>query len=313
MIVDTSTRESDVALAARGLTDTIEAFEDDMDRKPTSDELCAVLTLALQSVPEDTLSDVRPSHIIALRPQLRKDVSGHTGDIAVDAGTSAVADLNDNTFVVATGFLVDVAREIARDTGHPPTLDAVCRVVVEGLHRAADNALSDVTPRAIVGIKAEIRKALKIRVKIGDIVAIPARTGGYFMAVVLAKNPFGTAYGLFDGTTPVPKPPTLASHPPVRPHPIYSDDERIADGRWRIVGHHADLATLFPAEPEIYHRPKPERPDHKLRPYGVGETAAGRIRPLQEGEAKEIGLLDGTYRQGYLSENLEALLNRRLP
>jgi hypothetical protein len=62
------------------------------------------------------------------------------------------------------------------------------------------------------------------------------------------------------------------------------------------------LCSLFPGEPEIFHRPKPGAP------FGRGETARGKLRDLTREEAEKLGLLSGRYRQTYTCEFLEKQL-----
>jgi len=57
--------------------------------------------------------------------------------------------------------------------------------------------LADVNPADIEGIRIVSQAKKKTSVKVGDIIAIPADNGEYFIAVVLAKNAFGVAYGFF--------------------------------------------------------------------------------------------------------------------
>jgi len=151
----------------------------------------------------------------------------------------------------------------------------------------------------------------KISAKVGDIVAIPAKNGEYFIAVILVKNPFGVAYGFFKRTSGI-KPISIDLHPPVEPHPIYSGDPSMAHGRWKIIGHDERLLSLFPADPEIYHYQHKDKPNPDIGPYGSGETASGKLRPLTKEEAEELGLASGEYRQTYLPEVLEEHLNAKL-
>ncbi|GCE44094.1 hypothetical protein Rhow_008392 [Rhodococcus wratislaviensis] len=143
----------------------------------------------------------------------------------------------------------------------------------------------------------------------GDILAIPAADGAFFLAAVVARNNFGTALGLFDGTYPA-KPVSASQHPPVVPVPVYVDDEAVVSGRWPIIGHDDGLRELFPTDPEIFHPPRADRP--ALGPYGAGETVDGHLRQLSEEEAREAGLFDPDFTQGYLWEYLEDRLNASL-
>lgn len=299
-----------IALAAEGIREVADEFADELERRPTSGELFEILTWALKSGGEERLSDTHPSNLVALRPRLRKGAT-RADSSTEDVTDSAVAELNDAVFVAASDFLSQLTDAFKSDTGHPPTLSDLCDLLVEGLHQCGEQLLSDVAPAQVTGVRPEVRKRKRITPKIGDVVAIPAKNGEYFIAVVLTKNVFGTAFGFFEGTSAI-KPVSKNSHPPIKPHPVYSDDERIAGGSWKIIGHDEDLLTLFPPEPEVYHYQHEDDPDPLVGPYGSGETASGLLRALTKEEAAELGLLTGEYRQTYMSETLENYLNSKL-
>ncbi len=80
----------------------------------------------------------------------------------------------------------------------------------------------------------------------------------------------------------------------------------MGDGTWPVVGHDEGLLAAFPSEPEIYHWPDPTWPG--IGEFGSAETAADVRRDISEAEAREVGLLDGTYCQVYLEEELQAKL-----
>jgi hypothetical protein len=288
-----------------------EAFTDETRRRPSSLALFEVLTWGLQSCRDDALLEVHPANIIKLEPKLKRGTKRSNIGSSLEARESAVLDLNDNIFVIATEFISDLVNIIKTDTGQSPALDELCEALVKELHRCEDDLLVDIAPAHIVGIQAKLRKQGKIVSKIGDIVAIPAKDGEYFIGCVLAKNTFGTAYGFFEGTSQS-KPVSAASHSPAKRYPIYSGDDFIASGRWKIMGHDANLLTLFPAEPEIYHRENIISDGPEIGPYGAGETASGRLRQLTKEEAEELGLLSGAYSQVYLAEEMEKHLNDTL-
>jgi hypothetical protein len=305
--MDLLMREPPIVVTARGVRDVCEAFADEMKRKPTSREFFEILTWALKGCRDDLLSDVHPARVVALIPKMRRGATTRLGDDAV----SAVAELNDNVFVVASDFLSDLAASIKAATGTTPTLGQLCETIVQGLHKDSEELLSDISPIDIVGVTAKVKEGRRIVTRIGDIVAIPAKNGEYSTALILDKNAFGTAYGLFEGTSK-PRPVSLSSHPPVVRHPIYSGDEFVAAGRWRIVGHDEALRSLFPREPEIYHRKQIIEGGPTIGPYGAGETASGRVRQLSREEAEDLGVLSGEYQQVYTPEELESYLNRKL-
>jgi hypothetical protein len=149
------------------------------------------------------------------------------------------------------------------------------------------------------------------RTRVGDLLAIPARDGRYFVAVVVDRNSFGTALGLFTraaGRAALPTVPA-ADPPHLQPRPVYTGEDEVQAGRWTVIGHDEDLPRLFHA-PEIYHRPA-DIPglDMDLGQFGSAETPDHRLRQLTEAEADEVGLRDGTYRAIRLGDDLEAHLN----
>jgi hypothetical protein len=88
-----------------------------------------------------------------------------------------------------------------------------------------------------------------------------------------------------------------------------TDDQQVADGTWSIVDHNGALLSRSPTEPEIYHGPDPVFPGVRIGEFGAAESPGGAMRQIGEEEAREVGLLDNTYRQGYLSGHLHQLLN----
>ncbi|HST50362.1 MAG TPA: Imm26 family immunity protein [Pyrinomonadaceae bacterium] len=300
-------RKEPAEIAAAGLREISESFSDEIGRRPSSEELCEILTWAVRVRGEESFADAHPLEVESLQPQLKK---GAVRPGANGKDDSAVADLNDSSFVIAGTLIDDVVGAVKKQTGRAPTVSRLCEILVEGLHLCdGEELLSDVAPAEVRGIKAVVRKQTRASAKVGDIVAIPAKNGEFFIAVVLTKNQFGVAYGLFRGTSRI-KPISIRSHPPALRHAIYSGDLAMAGGRWKVIGHDKDLLSLFPARPEIYHAQDPDDPE--LGRYGAGETVEGELRKLSKDEAEELGLLSGEYRQVRLPDGLEDYLNSRL-
>jgi alkylhydroperoxidase/carboxymuconolactone decarboxylase family protein YurZ len=303
-------QEKLIATAARGLTEVADEFADELERRPSSAELFEVVAQALKSFGDERLSDVSPSNVAALKPQIKRGAKRLDSRQEADGPeASSVSDLNDAAFVVAGDLVADLADGFKRETGLPPTLNELCGLLVAAAQRCDAGLLADINPADIAGLKAEVNKRRKIKAEVGDIVAIPLENGEYAIAVILAKNTFGVAYGFFQGASKIPRPFSVNSHPPAAPHPVYSTDALVANGRWKIVGHDEALLSLFPSEPEIYLRQQviPGMPDYgkNIGPYGSGQTASGRTRDLTKEEAEELGLLDGTYRQTFVAQYLE--------
>ena len=70
-------------------------------------------------------------------------------------------------------------------------------------------------------------------------------------------------------------------------------------------------APPLPAEPEIYHKPG-QWSDLGIDTgeFGAAETGNGTIRLIGPDEAREVGLLDGTYRQVETAEVLQRRLDK---
>lgn len=296
------------AFVVKEIHEITEAFAEDMERNPTAMELFAVLWWGLQSASHDMLADLHPGNVISLKMQIKKDGKKALHDIDLQS----VSDLNDNTFVVAGDFLSSLSNIMKADLGAAPTWKQFSDTLISGLNQCDDHLLSDINPAHIAGIKARISKRSKTISKPGDIVAIPAANGKYFIACVLVKNRIGTAYGLFKGTSKI-KPVSISSHPEPEPYPVYSGNLFVENGRWRIIGHDPGLLSLFPSDPEIFHAPQKISSGVKIGPYGAAEAiSSGQLRQLSKTEAEAIGLLNGQYRQTYLEEYLEQRLNQKL-
>jgi hypothetical protein len=121
---------------------------------------------------------------------------------------------------------------------------------------------------------------------------------------------FGIALGLFEGISAVPRLSEKLGRA-VRRLPIYTDEHLIADGTWRVVGHDEQLLPLFPSQPEIYHGPDNIFNSPRIGEFGAAETADETLRQITREKAIEVGLLDNTYRQTYVSDHLQELLNEK--
>jgi hypothetical protein len=297
-----------IRLASEGLNVISENFAVEIERRPIILELMEILTWGLKSCHDDVILDVHPANIIELKPKFKSGIKPN--NLHFNEKESAIYDLNDNVFGLATSFFSDLSKVIINDTGKSPTLNDLCDLLVKGLNECTDDILTDISPIHIVGIKTKILKRQKISTKIGDIIAIPARNKEYFIAIVVAKNRFGTAYGFFEGTSPLRKF-SKSSHLIPKRYPIYTSDDLVASERWKKIDHVEDLLALFPTEPEIYHEPQIIEGGPEIGPYGSGETASGRLRNLSKEEAEEIGLLSGEYDQIWLAEFLEESFNSK--
>lgn len=222
----------------------------------------------------------------------------------VEGGGSRVGELNDSAFVLAAETLATLmarGNETAQSTSQTKLASRLLTLAL----KASGITFADARAEEIVQISSSPTKRVS-KSKLGDVVAIPAKNGGYRIAVVVARNRFGTALGFFRGEFAVPR--LGASRSGVASVPIYTDDQLIAVGVWRIIGHDVDLLDLFPRDPEIYHAPD-IWPNLDLGEFGAAETADGGIRPIGAEEADVMGVRDGSYRQVHMSEQLQRLLD----
>jgi immunity protein 26 of polymorphic toxin system len=283
------------------LADLIDNFASEIGRGPSSTELAEILTWGFRAVDGNLVADLPAD--VSVKTQVRKGVYKLPSRSGKES--TSVEELNDAVFVNAADLVAEAAKEIKKKTGSEPTAQEISDVLAEVVRKSRAE-LADLPPDAIVGFKAQVGRR-KLSSKVGDIVAIPINEGAYVLASVVAKNQFGTALGLYKGQGKL-RPLSIDSHPPVRPHPVYTGEESIASGRWEIIGHDKNLLPLFPSNPEIYHQQNLKDPHPQLGPFGSGETADGNLRELSKSEAQELGLLDGGYTQVLLPDSLEAML-----
>jgi hypothetical protein len=268
---------------AESWTELLAAFRDEADRFPTNAELAELLTWAFRSI-ADGIPDLPPSPTVQSAVNVR--------------GRSVVPELNDVAFEHATALVTDAISLLAPVTG-PPSAQSVLDLLANALPLAA--RASEI--RGAGGWRLRPGRA-RIRVRIGDVVAIPLARGKYRYVLVVARTRFGWAFGVLEGIH------ALRPSGPLRPaavRPVYAGTERIADGQWPIVGHDEGLLDALDRDPEIYHEP---RPHPLIGPYGSAERAGGAMRHLSEEEAREVGLLDRTYVVAFMPNELVAWLRR---
>lgn len=207
---------------------------------------------------------------------------------------SIISELNDNCFVITTEFFVDLCKEVEQEAGRKPTLDELCELLTWGLKGINTEILSDVNINSVESIIAKCRKK-KRRVSVGDLVAVPADNGQWYLGVYIATNRFGCAYGFFKGTWPLR--PIDSNHEPLPLLPIVnSGTNAIIEGKWKIIGNSPSLLKLFPSELEIYHYKKDHPDNASIGPFGSAEKVDGQLREIDENEGKTVGLHSGIYR-----------------
>jgi hypothetical protein len=292
---------NDAALAA----DTVEAladgyaqiavdFADEVDGPPTLAEFLEVLGWAIP-----TRSDGLDATV---GEPLRMTATLTGGRRYRPPGRSRVPELNDHVFEDARSHNASLVRALAVPVTPQRFASAVLQIL-----RTGHVGLADVDGAKLRALKAEAVTRRGIALVPGDVVAIPVESGGFRLAVFITRNRIGTALGMFEGVT---RSGRLEESVIRRPRglPVYTGENLIRNGTWAVVGHAEDLLDLFPADPEIYHRPRTAS-GADLGEHGAAETASGQLRMLDADEAERVGLQDGSYRQTYLAEFLQKVLS----
>ncbi|MFB9834596.1 hypothetical protein [Actinoallomurus acaciae] len=284
---------------AAGLAEVVSGFADEVGGAITLAEFLEVLGWAVPTNSE-AIDEVLP------RPLTFKVTL--TGGERYDGDEpSRVPELNDAVFEDAGECQAVLAERLSAATGAPVTPRRLAEALLQVL-RSGRIPLADVQGADIRGLTAEVPARRVPRPRPGDVLAIPARRRGHHLAVVLTRNHFGTALGLFEGRSPYGRlDPELRKAP--RRHPVYTEESQIGNGAWRIVGHDESLLALFPADPPIYHEPGAWPGIVDTGEFGAAETAGGSLRFIDADEAREVGLQDGTYRSGYVAEHLQKILD----
>jgi hypothetical protein len=268
------------------------AFSRELGGPPTLGELLELLGWAIPSnhdlVAEALVAPVRFKAVLTGNKRYTDRKPSRVGELD-DAAFNEAADL--------MALLIEGAAAQAADESVSPELVAA---QLQALLEATDIALGDTTGGAVAAITVAAPKRAP-KPKVGDLLAVPARGGGFHVVLVIARNRFGTALGLLNGVHRLPKP-TERLVPGDRY--IYTDDHQVAAGAWHAIGHDDSLLTAFPGDPEIYHRPGPETGE-----FGAAETSDGVLREIGPDEQRAVGLHDGTYRQGYVSTQVGRLLD----
>jgi hypothetical protein len=290
------TDEATVSFLRERVGEIADDFKGEIGRVPTVDELLEILSYGISALPATTFEDGEALASVTFGAKRRGAKQEEEPD--------AVGDLNDHLFVLAADLFGSLAGNLGtgklNDKQLSDWLTTVVRALIAGGTVGAGQG-------DLQKIEVKTARGKSKRGKVGDIVAIPAGGGKYYVAVIVAKNQFGTAYGLFRGRHPLRVPPKDS----VVEHPVYSDEDPILAGQWKIIGHNERLRSLFPADPEIFHRPQKTYPgEPEIGPFGSGETVSGKMRNVSQEEAQRLGLLDGSYRQIYPSQIFEPALEK---
>jgi hypothetical protein len=200
---------------------------------------------------------------------------------------------------------------IEEESGVKPSLNDLCEILAVSLRGCSGDLLSDVDVQAVEKLTPKVAPHKKVSLKPGDVLAVPREKGGYYFVIYIASNRFGEAFGIFEGHRQVPYVSSRWEPVPVK-YPVYTGKALVVSGRWRRIDHREDLLDSFPKSPEIYHSKSDHPSDDQIGPYGSGEKATEELRQLTEAEARQIGLIQGTYRQVMLEEEFEKYLQETL-
>jgi hypothetical protein len=285
--------------AASGLAAVAAGFAEEVGGAPTLAEFLEILGWAIPA--RDDATD-------GTFPEPLRFKVGLAGNKRYGSDkASRVPELNDHLFEDARGYNTTLARRLNAASGAPVTPQQFASALLQVL-RTGKIVPADVKGEDIRKITAEVPKKRAAKPKVGDVVGIPAKEG-YRLGVVLAQDRFGTALGLFDGTSAQGRLDAALRRSP-RKHPVYTDDGQVKNGAWKVLDHDESLLSLFPAEPAIYHRPG-AWPGIDTGEHGAAETADGTLRMIGPDEAREVGLQDDSYRQAYAAAYLQKHLDEQ--
>jgi hypothetical protein len=215
---------------------------------------------------------------------------------------SAVQDLNDACFSIASEFLAEISDEFKEEVGRRPTLSELSEILFWGIKSVNAEILDDVDVAKIERIEIRTRKRPPTnRMLPGDLVAVPLDDGQYLFAVFIADNRIGAAYGFFSGKHNLRPRSDFCNLSPVTPV-VYSGKNAVHAGKWPIVGNFPELLGLFPSNPEIFYMKKDHPSDDSVGPFGSAETPDGKMRVLEKAEAEALGLDSGWYRQTVIDD-----------
>jgi len=299
---DVSLSASALGEASSGLAEVAAEFADEWGGAPTLAEFLELVGWALPA--NSAATDGTFSQPLKFKVGLK-------GNKPYRSDTpSRVPELNDHTFEDARAHHVVLVEKVRTTVDAPVTPQQFASAILQVL-QTGRITLADVRSEDVRKLTADVPEKRIARPRPGDVLAIPARDGGCHMAVVVARNRFGTALGLFHGTSAQGRLDADLRRRP-RKHPVYTDDNLVLDGTWKVVGHDASLLALFPSDPVIYHQPnawcrQPGIAD--TGQFGAAETADGTLRLIDPDEAREVGLQDGTYRQGCMAAYLQKQLD----
>lgn len=217
--------------------------------------------------------------------------------------------LTEECFQNADASIRTFEHAVRQSLGRSPTPQEVADLLHWAVQHKAKELFA-LNPRAAT-ITVEYKamgKRGQARLKAGDVVAIPAARGGFFRAVFIASNRFGTAFGICRGRFALRSP---GPHwlPDPMPIPYYCHPQFVKTGRWPIVAHLPELLRLFPRSLVRYHAKADHPANERVGEFGSAETTEGVMRHLTKVEAESLGLFRTGFSQSFIGESCELYLN----
>jgi hypothetical protein len=177
--------------AASGLAEIAAEFAEEVGGPPTLAEFLEILGWAIPVNSDAT--DGTFTEPLKFKATLKGNKQ-YRNDQA-----SRVPELNDHIFEDARQRNLELIERISTGNGTPVTPQQFAFAILQVLQTGLIT-LADVQGEDIRKLVADVPKKRIAKPRPGDILAIPARKGGYRLAVVLTQNRFGTARR--DGPTP---------------------------------------------------------------------------------------------------------------
>jgi len=216
-------------------------------------------------------------------------------------------DLDDHIWIEATNTVVEFGEELERALGRKPTCDEYCLFLTRALQGTHRDLFSDVATASVVELKPVFAKVPQ-KILPGTVIGVPSGEGDAFAVLYLTSNTFGHAFGILKGRFRHLR--TNSRFEASQSH-VYSSLRPVREGRWKLLGIRPDLISMFPSDPEIYHRKSGRNLENpSIGPFGSAETANGELRNLSQEEADSVGLSSGEYSQVLTEKQFVAYLQR---
>ncbi len=269
------------------LINLVDSFIEQYERNPYVNEVIEVINYACKYISADIFLDVYPSNILSLKSTYNKNYSLNS--------TLNIFEVSDSVIVAANEYIVGLSNRINIENNEKLSSTDFFNLLAETIKTT--NAIYD--HEKLINIKPKKNPAKKVKVEIGDIIAIPRPTDNnkFYFCIILERNRFGTAFGFFKNSHL-----SFSNNLSTLPYCIVSGEDLIQSNKWLIIKNDPALLNLFKSPAEIYHKPDDESK------YGYAEDDEGNLRKILKDEAEITGLISGSYRQTYLEDFLEKKL-----